>query len=189
MKANAGAREKATAIRLRGIGHRLEKNYLAAIEAYQEALGLWRDIAPESREVAMEWNDLADVKRLQGDYAGAERDYGEALRIAKKVGHGEGVATYTSNLATLALERKDWVGAEALAREALPLAEQMGRQELIGVNCGHLALSLARQGRADEGLPYARRAVEIFIKLRQSNRLEEAQVALQACGGEIPPTK
>jgi hypothetical protein len=35
---DAGAREKATAIQLRGHGHNLEKNYPAAIEAYQEAL-------------------------------------------------------------------------------------------------------------------------------------------------------
>ena len=44
----AGAREKAVAIRLRGLGHQLEKNYPAAIEAYQESLTLWRAIAPES---------------------------------------------------------------------------------------------------------------------------------------------
>ena len=61
-----------------------------------------------------------------GDLAAAERDYREALRIARAVGYPEGVATYTGNLAALALDRKDWPGAETLAREALTLSEKRG---------------------------------------------------------------
>lgn len=44
-----------------------------------------------------------------------------------------------------------------------------------------LAKALARQGRATEGLPFARRAVEI-AKLRQVDDLEEAQATLKECG-------
>ncbi len=179
----AGARERAFAVRLRSMGHRLEKNYPAAIEAYQEALTLWRAIAPESEDVAIALSDLAMVECEQGDYAAAERDYREALRIAKKINDREGVATYTGNLAELALDREDWAAAEALAREALELAEKVGRQELIGADCQRLAKALARQGKPGEGLPYARRAVEIFTQLRMPDELENAQAALKECGG------
>ena len=93
------------------------------------SLKLWRALSPESDDVAMGLNDLAAVERQAKEYDAAERDYREALRIAKKVNDREGVAIYTGNLATLALVREQWAEAEALAREALELAEKVGRQE------------------------------------------------------------
>ena len=125
--AKAGARQQSIAIRLRGIGHKIEKDYAAAIAAFQQALGLRCTLDPESDDVAIVLNDLAETKRLSGDYAAAERDYTEALRIAKQIKGRECVAIFTGNLAALALDREDWPAAARLAREALPLAEALGR--------------------------------------------------------------
>ncbi|MBK9602301.1 MAG: hypothetical protein IPO36_10735 [Anaerolineales bacterium] len=41
-------RNKATAIQLRGIGHKLNKDYPAAIAAYREALDIYRSISPKA---------------------------------------------------------------------------------------------------------------------------------------------
>jgi tetratricopeptide (TPR) repeat protein len=179
-EAKAGAREKAFAIRLRGLGHELEKNYPAAIAAYKEALELRRALSPESEDVAIVLNDLAGVEHASKHYASAERDYREALRIDKKNNDHEGMATDTGNLAGLALDREQWAEAEQLAREALELAEKVGRTQIVASNSSHLAKALARQGRKSEGLPYAQRAVEIYVKLKSPD-LERAKDVLREC--------
>jgi tetratricopeptide (TPR) repeat protein len=180
--AKAGARERAIAIRLRGLGHRLKGDYPAALTAYREALDLYRSLSAESEDVAIALNDIAGVEQLSGKFTEAERTYREALRVARAVGDADGEATYTGNLAALALDQKDWLRAETIAREALPLAEKVGRQELIAENCDTIAEALVRQGKAAEALPYAQRAVDIYTKLGSPD-LAGAEATLRECEG------
>lgn len=178
--AQAGAHERATAIRLRGIGQQLQKDYPAAIAAYREALDLWRTVSSTSQDVASVLSDLADVEWLSGDLPAAERDYRAALHMARALDDTEGVAIYTGNLAELALDRNDWPQAEALAREALALAEKIGRQELIAADCRRLARALLRQGQPAAALPYAQRAVDIYTRLGSPD-LKYARAVLTEC--------
>jgi tetratricopeptide (TPR) repeat protein len=178
--AQAGDRERATAIRLHGRGHGLKKDYPSAIAAYREALDLYRTLSAESIDIAIVLNDLANAEKDSGDPDAAERDYREALRVARVVGYAEGVAYITGNLALLALDRSDWPQVEILAREALPLSEKVGRQDLIASHCRQLAEALVRQGKRTEALPYARRGVEIYTGLGSPD-LEEARAILAEC--------
>ncbi len=180
LTAKAGIRESALVIRLRGHGLRLKKDYPAAIIAYSEVLALHCSLSAESADVANALNDIAVVKMSSGNYEAAERDYREALRIARVVGDAEGEATHTGNLAELALNRKDWPGAETLAQAALSLSEKIGRQELSAGFCNILARALMQQGKSAEALPYAQRSVEIFERFGHPD-LEDARATLREC--------
>jgi tetratricopeptide (TPR) repeat protein len=178
--ANAPADERAAVIYLQAIGHRFKKDYSVAIDTFRKSLEFFRAQSLESQGVAAALNSLAETERASGDFAAAESDYREALRMARAVGDAEGVATITGNLAALALDQEDWPRAEALAREALPLAESVRRQELIASDCHRVGQALVEQGKAAEGLPYARRAVDIFTRLRSPD-LAEAAATLKKC--------
>lgn len=179
-KAQAGARERAAAIRLRGLGHQVARDYPAAIIAFREVVELDRTLDGEGEDVARGLNDLATAEKGAGDLNAAELDYREALRIARALDYAEGVALVTCNLAALALVREDWSKAEILAREALPLSEKVGRLELIAENRRRLAQALVWQGKKEEALTHAQRAVEIYQKLG-SPYLASAQQTLAEC--------
>jgi nucleoside phosphorylase/tetratricopeptide (TPR) repeat protein len=181
--AGSGANERATSSRLRGLIHAREKNHAAALDALQEALNIFRGIAPESLDVARVRNSLAGVKRDQGEYVAAEHDYREALRIAEAAGSQSEAARIVNNLAALESNRGAWEEAEARAREAIELAERLGQLETIGRSCAILALALARRGSPSEGLPHAQRAVEIVTRLRMNDQLEYARYVVAQCGG------
>jgi tetratricopeptide (TPR) repeat protein len=178
---------KATAIQLRGLGHKLNKDYPAAITAYREMLEIFRSISAESNEVSTALNDLAETEHANKDYTSAERDYREALRIAKKNNDQERITVRVGNLAELALDREQWAEAESLAREALALVEKVGRLELIALDYHILAKALVRAHGSDvgakhasplpEAIEHARRAVEIFTRLRHPS-LQSAQETL-----------
>lgn len=176
----SGPGERASVTYLRGIAHRLASDLPAAIAAYRETVELRGSSGPETEEIALALNALANAEADSGDLDTAERDYDEALRIARAIGHREMIAGIPGNLAALALDREDWPGAEALAREALELCESLGRLELIASNCDRLGKALVRQGKKEEALPYAQRAVEIFQKLGIPE-LAVAQQTLAEC--------
>ncbi len=179
-RAQVGTRERGYAIRLRGLAHALEQDYPAAIAACHEALELLRSLSAESEDVASALNDLATMEHHLGDLPGAERDYREALRLALALGETRCVATYTGNLAVVALAREDWPEAEKQAREVLAVTEKLGHQQMVGLNCHRVAKALAGNGKPAEGLPYARRAVEILAR-HGSRALVEAKETLAEC--------
>lgn len=178
--ARAGARERAVAISLRGLGHRLAKDYPAAISAFREALDLDRSLSPKSLDVSIGLSSLAKVLRESGQLDEAETYFREALALDKALPDLEGVAENTGSLAELALDREQWPEAERLFREALKLVEEIGRKDLIAFDCRRLAKVLARQGRGAEGRCHAERAVAILTELR-SPELVKAQAVLEEC--------
>ena len=178
--ANVGARERAFAIRLRGLGYQLKGEFSAAISAYRDVLELRVSEDPGGIDVANTLNDLAGIESECGDLAAADQHYREALRLATMLDYTEGVASFTSNLAALELDRKNWYDAERLSREALFLSEKLGSQELIACSSNRLAKSLVHQGKRSEALLFAHRAVEIYTRIGSPD-IVEARETLRQC--------
>jgi Fic family protein len=178
--AKVGARERAVAISLRGLGHRSKSEFSAAISAFRESLDLHRSLATKSQDIATALNHLARAEQESGDLEAAEAHLHEAMIVAKAVNYDEGIATYKGNLAGLSIDREDWNTAESLAREALTLSEAIHRQELIASDCRRIAIALLRQDKATKALPYARRSVEIFAHLGTPD-FSTAQSILTEC--------
>jgi tetratricopeptide (TPR) repeat protein len=176
----AGPRERAVAITLRGSGHKLANDSPAAIAALREAVELLRTLNPASADVATALNSLADAERLSGDGASAECDYREARRISLLLDNQMGVSVATGNLAELALNRSQWPNAEILSREALLVAEKIAVEQLIASHSRRLAMALLRQDKRDEAIEHAQRAVEIF-KLLRLPEVAEARIVRDEC--------
>jgi tetratricopeptide (TPR) repeat protein len=157
-----GNRERGVALHLRGLGFEIGDNFEAAAKMYAICVDLDQTTNPESEDVCIDLNDLAEAERRGGDYNSAEVHYVEALRIARKVNYREGIAYITGNLGDLAFDRSAWVEAERLGLKALDLSEELGRKELIAHDCWLLARAFVRQGRIPEALPYIKRAVSIY---------------------------
>jgi tetratricopeptide (TPR) repeat protein len=180
-KIDVGPLERSKASRLRGIGYWIERNREAALDAYRKALDFVREDDSQRDEIPFILNDMANVELDHRNYDEAKERYCEALRIWAKTKNREGIAIYTGNLANLELTRENWHLAEKLARKALTRAERVPREELIGSACCAIAQSLARQDRRAEGLPYAKRADEIFTRLGQTRKLADVQAVLKEC--------
>jgi tetratricopeptide (TPR) repeat protein len=179
-QANAGAIEQAAALRLRSRALGLANDYPGAAAASRQAVQLLRTNAPGTPDLAAVLSDYAGILRQTSHYEAAEKAYAEALRIVENGDDKHMIANLTSELATLALDREDWVIAEVLARAVLDLEDAGLGKELIGTSATQLACALARQGRAQEALPLARRGHALLTQLR-SPKLEWADDVLRTC--------
>jgi len=145
-------------IRRLGSLARDEGDLATAETLYTEALENWRaELATDHPDVADVMFDLARVKRLRGDAAGARPLAEEVvrIRIAKfGIANGNTLAA-RDELASVLLDVKDWTAAETLLREAVALYEQKLRpgHPVIAYTGAQVGAALLGQGRVDEAEP------------------------------------
>jgi tetratricopeptide (TPR) repeat protein len=175
------ARNQALTNYLRGIGFRLQKEYPAALEAFRQALELYRDIADDGGIIGA-LNEIGEVQRLVKNFANAKGQFEEALQVARNIDSDQGAAACLGNLAKLALDQGLSEEAERLALEALPRSIKLGRQDLIAEDCYCYVRALDQQNHLKEAetLAHCRWAVEILRRLRLPD-LPDAEALLHKC--------
>lgn len=143
----------------------------SALFHYYTALSLRMLTAPRSNSVAVLYNNIGNVYRLQRRYDEARDSYERSLAISMRTGSRNLIATAYKNMAILARERGDLPRALAYAREAKAISMSIGLSRVAVLSAEEIALTLAAQG---EFRP-AYDSLRAFIGLRDS--LENAQHA------------
>ena len=183
--AGAGARERSTALRLRGLGHFVKGDYSDAVTAQRQGLELRRTLGARSQDVVNSLNDLASAEAALGDVAEAEQHFREALEIAITLNYWEAIAFCHCNLAGLMLQKEEWQHAEVFAQEALSLSDEVGRLELIAVSRLRLAEALIGQEKTTEALSYAEGALHLFEQLGVDHYIAIGRETLAKCDGDV----
>jgi len=131
---------------------------------------------------------LGGLKRARGDFAGADRDFGEALPIFRKA-FGERHSTYARALTSLAGNRVsmgDLKGSEATLKQAVRILRNEDRTNPLDLCYPLIALAqdLLLQSRPAEAEPLAR---EAFDARRSRLPAGDSRVALaeSVLGGSL----
>jgi tetratricopeptide (TPR) repeat protein len=177
----AGPIERATALRLRGLGYFDKSDYEAAISAHRQALDLVRELGTEHVFLSAVLTGLARAEDGSGNSVDAEQHYREALALVRTENSLDGIATCVGNLADMMIRKRDWKQAETFAREGLSIAEKVGRQQLVAANDLNLARALIQQEKHEEALPHAQRALLLFEQMDIEPYLTLARRTFAAC--------
>ena len=97
--------------------------------------------------------ELSDVRRLEGDLAGARRDADAAVRMLKESGNAMDALPHIAQRCALAVLARDLAVAKTLCNEAR--AAKAGTELMLGPEV-QLAEIARLEGRADEALAQAR---------------------------------
>lgn len=140
-----------------------------AAKHFEKALAIARErYGADDPRIATDLNNLAEVYRLLGRFADAEKLYLEALELDRRrpVGNPSETATTLNNLALLYRAQKRFDEAEELYRRALRLLEESvgpNHQDVARLLNNWAMLKLAADDPA-AALELERRAVEVAKK-------------------------
>jgi predicted ATPase/DNA-binding CsgD family transcriptional regulator len=135
-------------------------DHQAAIEAYQESLGIYRSVTFKDG-IATELNNLGLVYMFQGDVERSRASLDESLALRRDDGDRSALPSTLSNLGDLAVEEEDYDRAETYFTEALDIRREVGNLRGMALSCfslGHVAHLRGEHDRAqtwfDEGIEY-----------------------------------
>ncbi len=173
---DAGRRVRADCLKSLGMAYHMLGRFEQAEEFKAQALQLFREMG-DRRSVGNLLNSLGETTRLSGDYQAAFGRYQEALTIAREIGNRNGEILYFSNLGGTRVGLGQYEEAESDLRQTIEMGEAAGYVGL-SENFRFLAEALVGQGRLEEALAAARRALELGREIENQEHVAEAWRAL-----------
>ncbi|MBL7984176.1 MAG: tetratricopeptide repeat protein, partial [Flavobacteriales bacterium] len=126
---------------------------------FAECLRINRKTGQE-RNVAGALNNMANVKRKEGDLAGALGDYFGAVAINQRLGNEDWLGKNYDNIGTVYLRLGDHPKALDYMLKALALRERIRDKPGIAVSYSNLGLFYQQQADLKEALHYTQAALE-----------------------------
>lgn len=146
-----------------------ESRYQEAEQFFSQAVQEADNLASEDQRLAQSLDNLAEVHRLQGNYAEAEPLIQQSLAIWEEVfgpNHLD-VATSLNNLATLYQDQGDYTEAEPLYQRSLGILEGVLGPEHPDVvaTLNNLALLYQVEGKYAEAEPLYQRSLAVLERV------------------------
>ncbi len=142
-----------------------------AIECYLQALAIYKNVAPGSRDVATVLNNLGVVFRSRGDLVQAEAYYRQALAIYETLKPDSlDVALILSNLGVVFRNRGDLPKAEEYHKRALAIREKQAPDSAdVASSLNNLGVVLRDRGQLTKAEEYYVQALAIYLRVAPSS--------------------
>lgn len=171
--AHGDAPARAEVLKCLGTAHWQARRLPLALEHYQGALALFREIGDRKGEAAVLGN-LGLLYDRMGRYLEAVDHHRQDLDLCRLIGDRRGEGTTLSNLGLVCERLGRYDEAFEHCREALVIMREFGDRWSEGETLIHLGIILHRLGRLDEAMGCQREALALMLELADRDR--EAQV-------------
>jgi tetratricopeptide (TPR) repeat protein/transcriptional regulator with XRE-family HTH domain len=171
-----------------GTVHLLVEDHLAAAQAAEQALAIYRDLGNRLGQ-ANALSDLGTVRRVTGDFPASAEAMVEALAIYRDLGNRLGQANALRDLGEVRYLRGGYLAAAQAAEQALAIYRDLGNR----IGQAHALIMLGEVRRMTGDFPAAAHAQEQALAIHRDlgNRTGQAN-ALTALGnvrrmtGDVP---
>ncbi len=146
------------ALNLIGVVHSTAGRYAQAMQVFNEAMWLAREMGDVRRECILS-NNLGELGRRRGEYRKALALFQHAAETARSIAYRSGELVALSNIGVIRVYLGDFAAAEQHLRSLIPRLEKINHTELLGEAYCYLGEALDGQARFSEALYFALQAL------------------------------
>ena len=152
----------------------------AALESYNEALKLFRQVGDKLGEANVR-KAIGDVQQFRKEMDAALESYNEALKLFRQVGAKLGEANVLAASCRLFLSSGDLETAEKQLELVIAMRRQIGDMYSEGADYGNFSVALLNLGNKNKAKEYAMKARKAFEKVGEPTILKQVDGLIAAC--------
>lgn len=166
------------ALNLIGVVHSTGGHYAEAMQVFNEAMWIAREMGDVRRECILS-NNLGELGRRRGEYRKALALFQHAAETARSIAYRSGELVALNNIGVIRVYLGDYGTAEQHLRSLIPRLEKINHRELLAEAYCYLAEALDGQARYSEALYYA---LQALASARQADSTLGTGVAWRTLG-------